>query len=252
MQTDRNIRIRCRQEQPTVASHAVALGLAAPGWQLKFTGWPWWLVLILVVLAVWALLRLHDLEMSALSPKVRRRLLTLRGVALGLLMVLLMEPSLSRLTTEKLLPAVAVLVDQSASMAVKDDAAGASRYQRAVKLAQDKLTPALQNNARVKFLAMDTGLVPLELSKPVALLPNRATDYESCLAALARNWAQEYIGGVILLSDGRQTAGGDPVPVIRGLHARGAVLGGILVGAPGVPQDAVLAEVSGSSEVFLR
>ena len=136
-------------------------------------------------------------------------------------------------------------------MAVQDDPAGRSRYARAVQLAQEKIAPALQHGARIKVFAMDTALVPLDLARPSSLLPNRATDYESCLAALARNWAQEYIGGVLLLSDGRQTAGADPTPVIRGLHARGAIVGGILVSEPGPPQDAVLAELSGSSEVFL-
>jgi len=279
--------------------------VGAPGWQLKATGWPWWLVLALAAGGVWALLRLHRLEMSSLAPKIRRRLLLLRGTALALLVLFLMEPSLTRLTTERVMPLVAVLVDQSGSMAVKDETmpagpklteaiglgllpaniraartnaadqaatdqalvanakpdsavakslasiSGMSRYQRAVKLAQEKLAPALQNNSRLKVFAMDTGLVPLDLSKPSKLLPNRPTDYESCLAALARNWAQDYIGGVILLTDGRQTAGSDPVPVIRGLHARGALTSAILVGDPGIPQDAVLAEISGSSEVFL-
>jgi hypothetical protein len=126
-----------------------------------------------------------------------------------------------------------------------------TRYERAVKLAQETLVPALQKSARVKTFALDTGLAPLDLSKPAKLLPNRATDFESSLAALARNWAQEYVGGVVLVTDGRQTMGTDPTPVIRSLRARGALVSGILIGDPGVPPDAVVAEVSGSSEVFL-
>lgn len=289
----------------TPTPHVLWAALVAPGWQLKLTGWPWWLVLLLAAIAVWALLRLHRLEMSGLSLRLRRQLLWLRGTALALLVLFLMEPSLSRRTTERVMPRVAVLVDQSGSMAVKDEMmgpgpklaeavglgllpantravrsniteqavadqivvtnaapgsevakalatlSGMSRYQRALKLTRDKLAPALRGKSRLSVFAMDTSLVPLELDKPATLLPNRLTDYESCLAALARNWAQDYVGAIVLLTDGRQTAGGDPVPVIRGLHARGALTSGILVGDPGVPQDAVLAEVSGSSEVFL-
>lgn len=234
-----------------VLSSASMLAAAAPNWQVRLTGWPWWLVLVLAGAGIAALVRLHRLEMASLNPRLRLRLLLLRASALGLLILFLMEPSLSRRVAEKVLPLVAVLVDQSASMTVKDDPAGRTRYERAVKLAQDQLTTALQNEARMRVFAMDTALVPLDLSKPPALLPNRATDFESCLTALARNWSQEYLGGILLLSDGRQTAGADPVPVVRGLRARGAVTGAILVGAPGTPQDAVLAEISGSSEVFL-
>jgi hypothetical protein len=220
-------------------------------WQLKLTGWPWWAVLLLAIIGVWALVRLHRKEMSALAPNVRQRLLWLRGAALALLILFLMEPSLTRRTTERVLPLAAVIIDQSGSMAVKDGSSDLSRYERAVKLAQQTVVPALQRNARVKVFAMDTGLTPLDLSKPAKLLPNRATDFEASLAALARNWAQEYVGGIVLLTDGRQTTGADPTPVIRSLRARGALLSGIMVGDPAAPPDAVVAEVSGSSEVFL-
>jgi hypothetical protein len=126
-----------------------------------------------------------------------------------------------------------------------------SRYERAVRLAQQKVLPAMQGKAQAKVFAFDAGVSPLEVGKPVRLLPNRATDFEASLAAVTRMWAQAYVGGVILLTDGRQTLGGDPGPFIRSLRARGALLSGLLVGDPGVPPDAVVAEISGSSEVFL-
>ncbi|MGO8926314.1 MAG: PA14 domain-containing protein [Limisphaerales bacterium] len=282
-----------------------SLASIGSGWQLKLTGWPWWAVLLLAIAGVWALVRLYRKEMAALAPKIRQRLLLLRGAALALLILFLMEPSLTRRTTERVLPLAAIVIDQSGSMAVKDESmapgaklaeaiglkllpasvrplktnvveqaasdqailAGAkegatlvkslaslselSRYERAVKLAQQTVIPTLQKNARVKTFAMDTGLAPLDLSKPAKLLPNRATDFEASLAALARNWAQEYVGGIVLLTDGRQTTGADPTPVIRSLRARGALLSGIMLGDPAAPPDAVVAEVSGSSEVFL-
>jgi hypothetical protein len=229
----------------------VSLAVADSGWQLKLTGWPWWLVLLLAGVAVWALVRLHRLELETVLAKTRRRLMVLRGAALALLVLLLMEPALMRRTSERVLPLVAVVVDQSGSMAVKDGIADSSRYERAVTLAQQKVVPALDKSARVKVLAMDTGLSPLDLSRPSKLLANSATDFEATFSAVAHNWAQEYVGGVVLLTDGRQTTGADPAPVIRSLRARGALVSGILVGDPGTPPDAVVAELSGSSEVFL-
>jgi PA14 domain len=224
---------------------------------------------------------------------------------MALLVLFFLEPTLARRTSERVLPLVAVVVDQSGSMAVKDEAMAAgpklaeaiglgllpasirplktnaaeqatsdqaivtsaaagspvarglaalarlTRYDRAMKLARQQVVPALEGKARVRVFGMDTGLAPLDLSKPETLLPNRATDFGNCLSSLARNWAQEYVGGVILLSDGRQTAGADPAPVARSLRARGALVSGIMIGDPGVPPDAVVAEISGSGEVFL-
>jgi len=251
------------------------------------------------------MIRLHRLELETVAPKTRRRLLLLRTLALALLVLLLLEPSLTRRISERVLPLVGVIVDQSGSMAVKDEAmspgaklveaiglnllpasarplrtnaaeqaasdqailadakpdsavtkafgslANLSRYQRAVRLAQERVLPVLEKNARVKVLGMDTSLSPLELAEPAKLLPNRATDFEAALATLSHNWAQEYVGGVLFLTDGRQTTGVDPTPVIRSLKARGALVAGIFVGDPATPPDAVVAELSGSSEVFL-
>ncbi len=92
-----------------------------PSWQFICTGWPWWLVLPLAAAGVWLMLRLYRLEMAALSPKLRRSLLLLRGTALVLLVLFLMEPAYTRRSTEQVLPLVAVIVDQSGSMAVKDE-----------------------------------------------------------------------------------------------------------------------------------
>jgi len=273
-------------------------------WQVNFTGWPWWLVCLMAAVGVYALVRLHRLELAALPPKLRRRLLWLRGSALGLLVLFLMEPVLTRKASERVLPLVAVVVDQSGSMGVKEELmppgprlaeavglgllpasvrpvktnateqaasdqalvasaqagsavsnalaelARLSRYQRAVKLAREKAVPVLEKKARVKVFGLDTGLVPLDLAKPATLIPNRATDFESGLASLSRAWAQDYVGGVLLISDGRQTIGADPLPVIRSLRARGALVSGIMVGDPETPPDAVVAEVSGPNEVF--
>jgi len=288
-----------------VTRSSTLLSAVASAWQVKVTGWPWWLVLALAGAGIWAVVRLHRLELTTVTPRVRQYLLLLRGFALAVLILFLMEPALTRTASEKVLPLVAVVVDQSGSMNVRDELmpAGAklaeaiglgllpanvrslhtngndqaasdqavvsaskegspvakalgtlsslSRYDRAVKLAQQKVVPTLAEKGRVKVFGMDTSLVPLDLAKPSKLLPNRATDFESALTTLARTWAQEYIGGVVFLSDGRQTTGADPIPVIRSLRARGALVSGILAGDPGEPADAVVADISGSGEVFL-
>lgn len=275
------------------------------GWHLKFSGWPWWIILPLAAEGVWLLFTLYRLELSAHAQRLRRQLMFLRSAALVLLIAILMEPALTRTGTEKVKPLVAVMVDQSGSMGVKDEMmapgpklaeaiglkllpasirplktnaaaqaasdanivanakegsdiakaltslSGMSRYERATRLARQTVLPALGDKARVQVYAMDTSVTPLDLAKPATLLPNRASDFEGAIGAVARNWSRDYVGGVILLTDGRQTSGVDPAPVIRSLKARGAMVSGVLVGDPGTPPDAVVAEISGGSEVFV-
>lgn len=275
------------------------------GWQLSFTGWPWWLVLPLAALAVWLLLRLHRRELNPLAPRQRRILLILRGTALALLILFYLEPALTRRSSERVLPAVAVLLDQSGSMALLDEqmSAGAklgeaiglgllpdnarqihtnaesqsaadlavitnappgspilqaltnlstlSRFERGARFIKENVLPSLEGKARVRIFGMDAWLSPLELNQPARLLSDKPTAFNSALTELGRAWPQEYIGGVLLVSDGRQTAGGDAVPVIRSLNARGAVVSAVMVGDQASPPDAVIAEVSGAGEVFV-
>ena len=63
------------------------------GWNLTFTGWPWWAVLLLAALAVWAMVRWQRGELSHLPFAKRRALLVIRGLATGLIVLLLLEPT---------------------------------------------------------------------------------------------------------------------------------------------------------------
>ena len=100
-------RARC---QPVSLSLGAAL---LPGWKFRCAGWPWWVVLPLAALAVYLLVRVYRRELSAVPPRTRQQSLWLRGGALALLVLFLMDPTLTRTTSAKVLPRVAVVVDQS-------------------------------------------------------------------------------------------------------------------------------------------
>jgi hypothetical protein len=128
-----------------------------------------------------------------------------------------------------------------------------SRFDRACRIASDKLAPLLAARAQLTFFAVDDGgLTPIQdPSKPGGFQPTGTTDFATPFSSLARSWAdRQHVGAVVLLSDGRQTAGVDPVPAIRALSARGARLAGVLVGDQGEIRDAVIAEVQAPAEVF--
>lgn len=388
------------------------------GWSFELIGLAWWLIIPLAALAGWGIVSLLKLEVGRLPRFPRLGLSWLRGAAVVVVVLLLLEPTLTKTTVERQLPAVAVVVDRSGSMAVTDaqqplarqldeavalglvdasvrpdgprrarreltalitdlpgltaalvevqqaasegrqpancdqalllarlhakrgeELAGAggdndttaffrdqnalltriiallergkpeasgdkadalvtalgelgnrcrallpkldaaqeasdrgllaqggpavtaglerlramSRADRAVSLARTSLAPLLADRAIVSWHAIDDGGLSSVLD-PAALsgtTPNGSTDFAAPLSTLARNWGdQTHAGAVILLSDGRQTAGVDPVPAIRALNARGALLAGISVGDSGEIRDAVVAEVRAPAEVF--
>jgi len=131
-----------------------------------------------------------------------------------------------------------------------------SREQRAFDLVRRRVLPRLADRAQVVLYALDErgaatgGLSVVAAGQLTAAAPDGTTDFAAPLAWLSRSWSSRHVGGVLLLSDGRQTAGADPVPVARALAARGGRVSALLVGDPQPPRDAVVAEVSAPAEVF--
>ncbi|MBA2479706.1 MAG: hypothetical protein H0V44_03510 [Planctomycetes bacterium] len=128
-----------------------------------------------------------------------------------------------------------------------------SRCERAIRLVRDTIVPELEKVAEVSVVALADRAPRLDLDPAHRPNPGGTTDFSQGLSYLAREWPQgstAHIGGVVLVSDGRQTAGSDAIPAVRALAARGARVATICVGDPDVPRDAVVAELSGSPEVF--
>lgn len=90
------------------------------GWTFEAVGMPWWAAVPLCAAAGWLALRLLRSEASALPPRARAALLTVRGVTVAALGLLLLEPTVSHGTVSVERPAVAVLVDASGSMGAAD------------------------------------------------------------------------------------------------------------------------------------
>ena len=141
----------------------------------------------------------------------------------------------------------------SAVLAGLEQLRGMSRLDRVTKIASERLSGILSEFGEVSWHVMDDGeLTPIsDPTKITGQIGQGATDFAGPLSHLARSWSdQRHVGAVVLLSDGRQTAGVDPVPAIRALQARGALLAGIAVGDPGPIRDAVVSEIQAPAEVF--
>lgn len=95
----------------------------------------------------------------------------------------------------------------------------------------------------------DPGELREEIDRALAELA-MSTDYQSGLEALAGSSSREHLGAVLMLGDGRATSGGDPSPALRSLDSRGVRVGGVVIGDPEPPRDAVVGEIIGSTETF--
>lgn len=140
-----------------------------------------------------------------LSVAARGVLIALRAASLVAVLILLCRPIL-------LIPAshgdgvVPVLVDTSRSMRVAD-ADGLTRIARAVQVLEADLLPELSRRFAPELYAVGEAVTPL---KPLALDQlqpgGRRSDLDAALAAVRDKYRGRRISGIVLLSDGGDTA----------------------------------------------
>lgn len=186
------------------------------------SGWPVGLLLLVLAgtaatLALW---------LSRARPRFPRgtrrwRLLVLGAVqwsVLGLLMFLAWKPGLYVSTLKPGQNIIAVLVDDSQSMAIED--AGSRRIDRARALLENGLLEALAANYQTRLYRVGTGLEPVD--RPAELQAQQpATRLSDALKAIAQEASRLPIGAVVLLSDGADTAGGvdrETISMLRSLR----------------------------------
>ncbi len=173
-----------------------------------------WLFLALLLPAIPVVLWLYRHPPASVSASLRRLLIALRVAAVVVLALALAEPilSLTRTVTER--PVVAVLVDSSRSMAIRDGTAGASRGDEAITLLNEIVLPRLAHDAELVAFAFSGESVELPIKRSSVERPGsfdgEATDIGSALRMLAREMAGRNLGVVVLATDGAVNRGQSP------------------------------------------
>lgn len=226
-------------------------------------GWVW---LLVGASAVALLLLLYREERRLVSRRAGLGLLGLRLVAGAVLVLALFEPIAARSWSEAVRGRVLVAVDDSESMTTVDPdrpgapAAGAStpgvmRRDIARRLIDGPDAPlarlAADHDVRATAFARDAlpeGTLPdlaTALRKPPRTGdPGRSTtDWAPALARALEMPDDAPLLGVVLLTDGRQNAPGDPAPMVDRLAARGIPIYPVLVGSTAPPADAAVASI---------
>jgi len=200
-------------------------------WEIAFTGtWPSAAVLAIGAVGLALCFVFYRSKRANVRPGVFKALNILRAFGIIVVTLLLLKPVIRYTRTEKEERTVAVLLDVSESMSIRDAAEGRSRLDAGLHLLREpphRLLHEMGKTHHVRFFAF--GALASE-SDPHHVLraDQRATAIGDALEDAVSRVGESSLSGVVLLSDGVNTAGKDPLKVARflGVPVYGIVLGG--------------------------
>jgi uncharacterized membrane protein len=187
--------------------------------------WPGWVLVVLMVGAAGGLGWLIRSRPGEVDPKVRGwRVWVVWGMQTGLVclvLLLLWQPAISVAELKSQQNIIAVLLDDSKSMAIADsgvDGKG-TREAAAVKALQDGVLTGLQKRFQTRVYRLDGGLG--RVGKVEEVHPDgTATHINGGLRELAAETSDLPVGAVVLLSDGGDNAGGIDLDTLSALRNR--------------------------------
>lgn len=231
---------------------------------------PWVIALIVlpatVLFAWWSYGGLRRLE-----PATRATLTVLRWLAIAVCCLLVFEPAFEHTTYRRTQNQVHVLVDDSASMQRKDrypaqeqhaalaaqsgaaDLGALTRRELVQKVLEqpDGLLKKLAATHDVRLFRVQRKPAPIRNLEELSARGNRTTLGDALdlhLAAVAGS----SLDAVVLVSDGRNNAGLDPVEVARNYALRGITIHTVGVGDPEPPRNAWLVGPPGPKEALCQ
>ena len=144
-------------------------------------------------------------------PYFRRMLFTsLRSLALSLLLFVFFEPVLRLINHEEQQPLIAVLVDNSQSMNIKDRSGNRKEViERIVK--RNEIGENIKD-AGVEYFAFSSHLQPVKPKKSDSIsFTGETTDLSAVLAEMKGELLRKNIQAAVLITDGNYTVGKNPV-----------------------------------------
>jgi hypothetical protein len=168
------------------------------------------LILTVVPAVLFLVYRLYPQTVASDAEGLRRVLLALRFLTIALLFFLLLHPLIAFHHTIIHPPAVGLLLDNTRSMTVIDD--GRARGKILSDLLHSPPIKALRSRARVMTGLFSDRLDSLTFQSVDTLsFQGEATDFARTFQDLEKTAADESIRTLILLSDGRMSAGENPL-----------------------------------------
>ncbi len=188
---------------------------------LLLGSWPRSMLFLAIVLGAAALGFAIWRKRNQLAPSMRAprivALWALQSTLLAALIVLLWEPALSVTALKPQQNIVAVIIDDSRSMALMDT--GPTRQQQALKVLDSGLLKNLQSRFQVRLYSLGAGVQRMQDTTQLCTM-QPATLIGKGLRQLADEAATLPIGAVVLLSDGADNTGGVDFETLSELRRR--------------------------------
>jgi hypothetical protein len=184
-------------------------------------GWPRWMLVILLLVAATGLALLIRSRLANSAPNLRSWraavIWLLESTLVALLLILLWKPAIIVAELKPQQNIIAVLVDDSRSMAISED--GATRVARAIQALEGGVLADFQKKFQTRLYRLDSHVSRISsLTELKGATP--ATRIGDSLRQLAEETADLPIGAVVLLSDGSDNAGGIDLETITALRDR--------------------------------
>src|ERR1022692_2375561 len=184
--------------------------------------WPKWMLVLLIVAAAAALAWLIRSRLAQAAPVMRGWrawvIWGLQTLLAALLLALLWQPALTIAELKPQQNIVAVLVDDSRSMALSED--GSTRQAQAVKALQNGVLDILNRSFQTRLYRVDD--VPARIENLKDLEPNApSTRIGDSLKQLSEETSDLPIGAVVLRGAGDDNSGGiseGPIDALRPRH----------------------------------
>ena len=178
----------------------------------------------------------------AASAPQRYALISLRTLTLLAIVIFLMRPIVRTTEPDARAVVVPVLVDLSRSMGI-EDVENTRRIDRARDLLTRSLLPALSSRFAVEVIGFGDDVAPVTTDNLTATA--RQSDLQGALAAMRDRYRGRAIPGIVLLSDGGDTAG-----TADRMAAESAPVYAFGIGAPRVAQDREVLSVTAAEAVL--
>jgi len=190
--------------------------------QFAFLGaGPKWMLALLIVAAALVLAWLIRSRLREAAPVMRGWrawvIWSLQTLLAAILLLLLWQPAITVAELKPQQNIIAVLVDNSRSMAISED--GSTRQAKAVQALQNGVLASLNRAFQTRLYRVDA--VPARIDSLKDLTPSApSTRIGDSLKQLSEETSDLPIGAVVLLSDGDDNSGGISADAISALRAR--------------------------------
>jgi len=183
--------------------------------------WPKWVLVLLILTAAGALAWLIRAHLGRAAPVVRSWrawiIWALQALLAAVVLVLLWQPAITIAELKPQQNIIAVLVDDSHSMAMSED--GSTRESQAVKALEGGVMSSLNRSFQTRLYRFDDA--PARIDSLKDLKPSApSTRIGDSLKQFSEETSDLPIGAVVLLSDGDDNSGGISADAISALRAR--------------------------------